>query len=431
MEQVNGDNQDGLADQVTAMSVTCPVTDCGFVVTEAGDATRAALINFHLTTMHVQAQRARPPPLPLPKLASQITPERYQEFTGEWQQFKDSSNIEASKLTAYLINCCEASLKTDIQSATLNLADKTEAELLALMKQHAVLARATSSLVTELLSARQSEDETVRKFQSRVSGIARNCDLTVQCPNDTCENHTRPYVPYTDNIVKHVVLNGIYDTDTRREVLGVTGLDDKSLAETVALIEDKETAARAVAGSATKVGGAMTKTAYGRLKKIPTTDRRLTQSGKCEQCAKTFQNRRLRQSKSKDDEIQVLKFCEQCWKDRRTKSGGGGPARDKRPETDSGALETEKENLSYFAVSEVAVGENQKSDAVLGCERPLGGSRRLGFCEKERSQSRYGDSVPAPAPAPGISSMAPRAGQRAGDAPRAKVAVPALAPGYP
>ena len=106
-------------------------------------------------------RRARPPTLPQPKLASQVSSERFDEFLREWAQFKASLGLEQGQLTSYLLNSCENSLKTDIQSAVVNVTERTEAEILGYMRQHAVLSRAKSSLLTELLSMRQDQDETV------------------------------------------------------------------------------------------------------------------------------------------------------------------------------------------------------------------------------------------------------------------------------
>jgi hypothetical protein len=52
-------------------------------------------------------------------------------------------------------------------------------------------------------------------------------------------------VDFTDTVVKHVMLNGLADPDVCRKVLRTPDLDNKSLAETLALIEAGETSVRA------------------------------------------------------------------------------------------------------------------------------------------------------------------------------------------
>ena len=298
------------------VQVDCYVGGCAFRTPEASEAVSAAILAHHLSTEHPPAQRPRPPTLPQPKLAAQVSRERYEEFLKEWGQFKTASGLAAGQLTSYLLNSCEPSLKTDIQSAVANVTAQTEAEVLEHIKEHAVITRDQSSLLTELLSVRQDQEETVRKFLSRAQAIARNCGLHTPCPTPGCASQAPPYIEFTDIVVKAVVLNGLNDVETRRDVLGTSGLSGKSLAETITLVQDKETAARSVSQRGTQAGAV---TSYGRQKTSPvkTDDKRLAQQGKCEKCDTTFKNRRLRVSRAGGEDIQILKFCNSCWTDRR------------------------------------------------------------------------------------------------------------------
>ena len=68
---------------------------------------------------------------------------------------------------------------------------------------------------------------------------ARNCKLVEKC---TCDRD----VSFSDKMVKLVILSGISDEEIKKEVLGTENLDEKTLNETVALIETKEIAARSL-----------------------------------------------------------------------------------------------------------------------------------------------------------------------------------------
>ena len=95
------------------------------------------------------------------------------------------------------------------------------------------------------------------------------------CPTAGCGSQNAPFVQFTDIIVKAVVLTGLYDVEKQQDVLGTTGLPDKSLADTITLIQDKEVAARSVSHPGTWAGALTT---YGRLKGLPRTqltDKRL------------------------------------------------------------------------------------------------------------------------------------------------------------
>ena len=49
--------------------------------------------------------------------------------------------------------------------------------------------------------------------------------------------------------MKQVILCGLADNEIKKDLLGVTGINDKTLAKTLGLIEDKETASRSTASS--------------------------------------------------------------------------------------------------------------------------------------------------------------------------------------
>ena len=275
----------------------------------------------HLDTMHPVAQRAKPPPLSLPKLNSQISAELFQEFKLEWENWKSSSNVGDDKATGYLLQCCESSLRTEIQASVVNATAKREDELLGLLEKHAVINKAKSALIADLLNIKQAEDETVRKFKSRIDAVARNCGFEVKCTHACCNDKAK--VPFADLVTKHVLINGLYDDEIRLQVLGVVDLDDKSLQDTVAIIEGKETALRSMSGRSTNSGSAAI-SSYGRQKKIAASDTRLQLTGPCETCGKSFKNRQLRTSKSKPDEIRILKLCTECWAEHRKTTGRKG-----------------------------------------------------------------------------------------------------------
>ena len=106
-----------------------------------------------------------------------------------------------------------------------------------------------------------------------------------------------------DKVVKQVLICGIANLDIKEEVLGTSGVNDKNLAETLGLIEDKETALRSTASS----GAAAHSITY---KRIEATDKCLQGTGKCEKCGKTFNNRKVQSRKGRDDST-MLKSCHQ------------------------------------------------------------------------------------------------------------------------
>ena len=155
------------------------------------------------------------------------------------------------------------------------------------------------------------------------------------------------HVNYTDEVVKAVVLNGLYDMETRRDVLGTSGIPDKTLAQTITMIQDKETAARSVSQQGTVAGAT---TSY-RQSVRGTPDARLAMSGKCETCGTSFKNRRLRQSKSKGEEVQILKWCDKCWADRRKPKKDAAKLKKSSNDEEGGAVGETAPDMYFFSAT--------------------------------------------------------------------------------
>ncbi|KAJ8335347.1 hypothetical protein SKAU_G00386890 [Synaphobranchus kaupii] len=98
-------------------------------------------------------------------------------------------------------------------------------------------------LRTELLQLRQERDETFRAFTARVRGKAETCAYVTVC---VCGVN----VDYTDHIIRNVLVNGIHDSDIRRETLGTPDILEKPVNDVIALVENKEMARNAFPSSA-------------------------------------------------------------------------------------------------------------------------------------------------------------------------------------
>ena len=126
-----------------------------------------------------------------------------------------------------------------LKGQTPILHPKKEAIVLAAIKRHAVISVAASVLRTELFGMKQDHGETVLAFSSRALGKARNCKFTVACA------HGDPH-DYCEDMVKHIILAGMHDEEIKRKVLSADSIDDKTLNETIALIEMEEMASRSM-----------------------------------------------------------------------------------------------------------------------------------------------------------------------------------------
>lgn len=86
---------------------------------------------------------------------------------------------------------------------------------------------------TELLQSQQKRDKPFRTFTAKIRGKAKTYSYATKC---TCGT----LVGYTDHVIRDVILNGLYDTNIRREVLSAQGILEKPLNDIIALVESKE-----------------------------------------------------------------------------------------------------------------------------------------------------------------------------------------------
>ena len=80
--------------------------------------------------------------------------------------YKRKVAITTEKLPVYLMACCSADLKSSVERADPTITTKSEAEVLAAIKRHAVVSVAASVLRTELFAMKQDHGETVLAFSS-------------------------------------------------------------------------------------------------------------------------------------------------------------------------------------------------------------------------------------------------------------------------
>lgn len=100
--------------------------------------------------------------------------------------------------------------------------------LLAAMRSLAVLLVVMCILCTELLQLRQECDKASHAFSARLRGKAEACTNTV------CE--CGKTVDYTSHIIRDVLINGIHDSDIRRDIVN----------DVLALVENREMARNAL-----------------------------------------------------------------------------------------------------------------------------------------------------------------------------------------
>ena len=324
-------------------AIHCHILNCTFSTPDVDNAVAAVMLGHHLTSAHPAPAPRKTPVIPQPKVTGNIYEDQWDCFAREWAVYKETVSIAADKLPVYLLACCSQELKSSVERANPAIATQTEAEVLVAIKRHAVVSVAASVLRTELLSMKQDHGETVLAFSSRALGKARNCKLTVRCPHNSD-------VDYSEEMVKQVVLAGMFDDDIKRKVLSTVDIDAKSLNDTIAIIETEEMASRSMTSAThSQVGAA------SRRNQIPPDDSRLQLKGKCESCKLEFLNHRVKRATGKDDVLLTDRFCKPCWQKKCNKRRSGA-GRSNQTTTNEASEFSKSDDFPYLAAVDVAPG---------------------------------------------------------------------------
>ena len=228
------------------VNIKCTLAPCKF---ETGDVTEAVAVTplanhgiSHQIPDQSKASAAPPPPqapkLDRPTVDIGVTIEEWNAFVRRWEVFRQGSSIDERVAPAQLFQCAgqelgDSLLKVDPKALSIPLK-----QLLAKLRSLAVIPVAISVLPTELLQLRQERGELFRTFATRVRGKAETCAYATAC---TCGQS----VDYTDQMIRDVLLNGINDSNIRRDVLGTRDILNSPVNELISIVESKETAQNA------------------------------------------------------------------------------------------------------------------------------------------------------------------------------------------
>jgi len=226
-------------------TIACPYPDCSFVTDDVDAVVAAVLLTIHNNT-HVNPTagtalgdgRQKAPKIDRPSVTQSSTEENWNAFLARWQMFKRGTRLTAGEAVQQLFQCCDGDLGNNILRSNPDATRGTEDDLLAAIKRLAVTPVAINVRRSDLLQVKQDHGENIRSFYARINGKAATCAYTMDCPSNVCNQH----VNFTDVIVKDVLISGLSDDDIRKDVLGWSELDTKTVKETVTFIESKEMA---------------------------------------------------------------------------------------------------------------------------------------------------------------------------------------------
>jgi len=303
--------------------LNCPIPGCGFATDDVDVVGAAAILNAHTYTHMAVAQQAAPPvrgpKLDRPKLQLNCTNEDWNAFQRRWETYRTGSGIRDDNAAGQLLECTTEQLGNILLRAEPAFTTKPIAEALQVLKSVAVVPVALGVLRSELSIMRQYPDEPFRTFAARVQGKAEVCEFTVTFNVNcgTCNNAVTGEVYYTDEVIRDVLLNGIADSDIRREALGSEDIQVKSIAQVIAFIESRE-----IARNANSHSPSLSALSSYRRSNCQSSGRSQSPSradhskpAKCPDCGNTLD---VYTKKSRGWNRNPHKKCESCWKKSRT-----------------------------------------------------------------------------------------------------------------
>ena len=114
--------------------------------------------------------------------------------------------------------CSSVQMKSKLTATCPDVLTQTVNEMFMQLKCLAVIPVAISVKRNALLRMNQDAGETIRTYHSRVKAKAINCRFRMECTHNhaPADEHAPPahvYVDYTNAMIRHVVLNGLYSDE--------------------------------------------------------------------------------------------------------------------------------------------------------------------------------------------------------------------------
>ena len=173
-----------------------------------------------------------------PVISAGGTSEEWSYFNTRWTEYKMATKITGIDKVIQLLECCEEDLRKNLSRASGGtLTNMSEEEVLEKIKVLAVRRENIMVARVELHEMSQQQGEDIRSFSCRVKGQADVCKFLMDCP--TCSNT----VSFTDEILKYVIVNGVYDSDIQLDLLSENRAE-MSLEDILRYVEAKESGKR-------------------------------------------------------------------------------------------------------------------------------------------------------------------------------------------
>ena len=122
--------------------IDCPITDCEYATPDVDPIVAAALITTHATIHNATASPAaiaKVEKVKRPTISSAGTSEDWTYFLSRWTDYVEATKVSGKDKVIQLLECCDEHLRKDLaRTAGGTLTDKSEAEVITVMKTLAV-----------------------------------------------------------------------------------------------------------------------------------------------------------------------------------------------------------------------------------------------------------------------------------------------------
>ena len=177
----------------------CPLPTCDYATADITEVLAVQMLTIHATThmptaatlpptpTTTQSQTSRLEKVRRPVISASGTGEDWNYFSARWTEYKAATGVTGAELVLQLLECCDEELRKDLtRTAGGSLANKSEEEVLAAIKQLAVREENVLLACVELYNMRQDAGEEIRRFGARIRGQANLCKYVITCISDTC-----------------------------------------------------------------------------------------------------------------------------------------------------------------------------------------------------------------------------------------------------
>ena len=258
---------------------------------------------------------AAPPPTPAsaarkakadrPSIDMGVTTERWVYFQKRWTTYKIATWLTGADIQGQLMDTCSEQLRYVMFQDNNDIEQQSEINILDSIYRLAVKAEKVMMSRVVLNNIQQQANEGIRNFTARVKGQADLCYFTQKC---TCTNTVR----YTDEMVRDVIIRGLYDQDTQRDVLGMQE-QDMQLDALINLLEAKEIGKKTQASILGETGDSISR--YKR-DKYPSKADYQNKPGKCHYCGRaghgTNENGRISKANREANCPAFTATCNKC-----------------------------------------------------------------------------------------------------------------------